>query len=85
MTWCFAGVAFVDTAAAYSSTSQPTLMDQLLYGPIIPVIVLFFIVFFITRWFWCWYFKINQVVKVLESIDLSLRQLPAVANKKDRV
>ena len=25
-----------------------------------------------------WYFKLNQITKTLESIDLSLKQLPAV-------
>jgi hypothetical protein len=37
------------------------------------------VIFLATRWFWCWYFKINEMVKLLKSIDASLQQLPAVA------
>jgi hypothetical protein len=43
------------------------------------LLVLSLVIFLATRWFWCWYFKINEMVKLLKSIDASLQQLPAVA------
>jgi hypothetical protein len=33
--------------------------------------------FLVIREFWCWYFKINRVVRLLESIEASLRTLPS--------
>jgi hypothetical protein len=36
-------------------------------------------VFLIARAFVLWYWKINRMVQLLESIDNSLKQLPAVA------
>ncbi|HVA39543.1 MAG TPA: hypothetical protein VNF49_02680, partial [Candidatus Binataceae bacterium] len=46
-------------------------------------LVLSFVIFLVTRWFWCWYFKINELVNLLKSIDASLRQLPAVAKARN--
>jgi len=43
------------------------------------VLAIAFLFFLVIREFWCWYFKINRVVKLLESIDASLRTLPTVA------
>jgi hypothetical protein len=34
--------------------------------------------FLLLRMFWLWYFRINEIVRLLRSIDESLRQLPAV-------
>jgi hypothetical protein len=50
------------------------------------VIALFLVLslfFLVTRWFWCWYFKINELVNLLKSIDASLQQLPAVAKARN--
>jgi hypothetical protein len=35
-------------------------------------------VFLFLRTFWCWYWKISRAIALLESIDESLKQLPAV-------
>jgi len=51
---------------------------QLLSGLAILVVV-----FLVLREFWCWYWKINRVVALLESIDESLKQLPAVRQYDD--
>lgn len=40
------------------------------------------VVFLVLREVWCWYWKINRMVALLESIDESLKQLPAVARNK---
>lgn len=39
---------------------------------IITTVLIFIGIFLITREFWCWYFKQNKIVKVLESIDKKL-------------
>ncbi len=55
-----------------------------LYSPshlaIFLVILLAF--FLLIREFWCWYFKLNKIVRLLESIDASLRTLPSVAKSR---
>jgi hypothetical protein len=38
--------------------------------------------FLICRNIVLWYWKINRIVSLLESIDDSLKQLPAVANRR---
>lgn len=38
--------------------------------------------FLLLREFWCWYWKLNRVVELLESIDQSLKQLPAVSRNR---
>jgi hypothetical protein len=40
-----------------------------------------FVIFLILREFMCWYWKINLALKLLQSIDESLKQLPVVANR----
>jgi len=44
------------------------------------IVIIFFIaigivVFLITREFWCWYWKINQKLRTLDSIDRRLEDL----------
>ncbi len=41
-------------------------------------------VFLLFREFWCWYWKINRRIELLESIDESLKQLPAVREYDER-
>lgn len=38
--------------------------------------------FLTLREFWCWYWKINKALELLESIDRSLKQLPAVSRAR---
>jgi len=40
---------------------------------IILIIVITIVVFFITREFWCWYWKINEIRDLLKSIEQKLR------------
>jgi len=57
------------------------MMDQ--FSPAHLVILAILLAFFLLiREFWCWYFKINRVVKLLESIDASLRTLPSAAKSR---
>jgi hypothetical protein len=35
------------------------------------------VIFLITRWFWCWYFRINERVALLKEINTSLSKLLA--------
>jgi len=51
--------------------------NQLIVG-----LAIVFVFFLLIREFWCWYFKINKVVQLLESIDASLRTLPSVAKSR---
>ncbi len=44
------------------------------------VLVLFFVA---VRFFWWWYFGISRIVNALESIDESLKCLPAVRDSHD--
>lgn len=37
--------------------------------------LLLILIFFITRWFWLWYFKLNKVVELLEDIRWNLELL----------
>lgn len=46
------------------------------------VLVIAIVVFLIFREVWCWYWKINEAIKLLQSIDESLKQLPAVARNR---
>ena len=39
---------------------------------IIGIIVITIVVFFITREFWCWYWKINEIRDLLKSIEQKL-------------
>ena len=39
---------------------------------------IFIVVFLIAREIVCWYWKINRMVALMESIDESLKQMPAV-------
>jgi len=48
-------------------------------------LLLSLVIFLVTRWFWCWYFKINEMVNLLKSIDASLQQLPAVAKSRNPI
>lgn len=41
-------------------------------------LIVFVGLFLLLREFWCWYWKINRAIALLESIDESLKQLPAV-------
>ncbi len=41
--------------------------------------------FFGIRRFWWWYFGVDRAIAAFESIDESLRCLPAVAAVRDRV
>jgi hypothetical protein len=45
---------------------------------------LIILIFFILREFWTWYWKINQMVDLLRSIDLSLQSLPTVQQMRRR-
>jgi len=49
---------------------------------VLVALAIWFLLFLLTRTFWCWYFKLNRIEKLLESIDQSLQQLPAVAQRK---
>lgn len=40
------------------------------------------IVFFVTRWFWLWYFKINKRTELLENIEQHLHDLKLLAQGK---
>jgi len=51
-------------------------MDDSLRILIVVVVVLVF--FLLVRAFWWWYWGIDRIVEALESIDASLKQLPAV-------
>jgi hypothetical protein len=42
------------------------------------------VIFFVLREFWTWYWKISQMVELLQSIDLSLKALPAVQQMRRR-
>ena len=48
-------------------------MDDIII--IIIFIAISIVVFLITREFWCWYWKINQKLRTLESIDRRLEEL----------
>jgi hypothetical protein len=41
-------------------------------------------IFLILREFWTWYWKINQMIELLRSIDLSLQSLPTVQQMRRR-
>jgi hypothetical protein len=49
---------------------------------IIVAILIGIVIFLVLREFWCWYWKINRAIALLESIDASLKQLPAVARNR---
>jgi hypothetical protein len=49
---------------------------------VIVSIAIIVVVFLVLREVWCWYWKINRMVALLESIDESLKQLPAVTRNK---
>jgi hypothetical protein len=52
-----------------------------------PLFGVFFVValiaFFVLREVWCWYWKVNKVVALLESIDRTLKMLPAEGQRGD--
>lgn len=51
---------------------------------IIIFIAISIVVFLITREFWCWYWKINQKLRTLESIDRRLEDLQSrIMNQSD--
>jgi hypothetical protein len=55
-------------------------------APLIPLlIVTIVVVFVLLREFWCWYWKLNRMIELLQSIDESLKQLPAVSRNKGGV
>jgi hypothetical protein len=41
------------------------------------------VIFIVTRWFWCWYFRINERVALLKEINSSLTKLLAVATRTE--
>ena len=45
---------------------------------ILIVVVGVLVLFLLVRAFWWWYWGIDRIVEALESIDASLKQLPAV-------
>lgn len=56
-------------------------MDPLV-GALI-IIVVAFGLFFVLRAFMCWYWKINQMVALLESIDKKLSNVTISTEKKE--
>lgn len=42
---------------------------------LIPIIILYVVIFFITRELWCWYLKINSREKTLEEISKTLKEI----------
>ncbi len=51
-------------------------------APEIGAVLAFLAFFLLIREFWLWYFRINQAIRLLESIDASLKCLPAVSNAR---
>jgi hypothetical protein len=45
-------------------------------------VAVWFLISLILREFMCWYWKINQALRLLESIDESLKQLPTVSRSR---
>jgi hypothetical protein len=45
---------------------------------VILIVVVVIVVFIITRWFWTWYFKINERLKVDEEILIEIKKLNAI-------
>lgn len=41
------------------------------------------IIFFVTRWFWLWYFKINRRSRTLENIEEHLYDIKLLLQGKD--
>lgn len=46
------------------------------------ILIIAIVAFLVFREVWCWYWKINEAIKLLQSIDESLKQLPAVARNR---
>ena len=55
-------------------------------GMAIIIIAILIIVFLITREFWCWYWKINEMKELLKSIDQNLEgnKAPEKGSKSDQ-
>ena len=45
---------------------------------IVIIVVCVLVLFLLVRAFWWWYFGIDRIIEALESMDASLKQLPAV-------
>jgi hypothetical protein len=61
------------------SKKEEIVMDAV---PVLVGLVTVIVLFLILREFWCWYWKLNRMVELLESIDSSLKQLPAVSRAR---
>jgi len=60
-------------------------MDDQVLENLIGILVVCFIIFMICRELVCWYWKLNRIVSLLESINKKLGGEPAVSDKIDSV
>jgi len=58
-------------------------MDDQVLENLIGILVVCFIIFMICREIVCWYWKLNRIVSLLESINKKLGGEPAVSDKID--
>jgi hypothetical protein len=59
-------------------------MDEIIK---ITFVVLFImvIIFFVTRWFWCWYFKINHRLNELEKTNEILKDIRILLMQQNQI